>query len=286
MYNIMNKTPQQYTIGIVGLGLIGGSLAKAFQNSGYSVVAVDINAEVIKSAIHNGTIDKGSVHADVLSVADIIFVALYPADAVAFIKNHCSNIKKDCIVIDCCGVKEFVCTELSSIALRHDFIFIGGHPMAGTEKSGFEASTASLFENASFILTPQDGTPHSAVDNASGIIMSAGFSRVVLSTPRNHDKMIAFTSQLPHVIACAYVKSPACPEHKGFSSGSFRDVSRVAHLNANMWAQLFLDNKEQLLSEIDTFTANLTELRNAVACGDFEQLESLLQAACTIKDRV
>jgi prephenate dehydrogenase len=282
----MNETPQDTIIGIVGLGLIGGSLAKALKNSGYSVIGVDINAEVIAAALHAGAIDKGSVNAGVLSVADIIFVALYPADAVAFINNNCSMIKKEAIVIDCCGVKELVCRELNSIALRSGFIFIGGHPMTGTENSGFEASSVSLFDNASFILTPQAGTPKSAIDTASSIIMSAGFGQVVISTPQNHDKMIAFTSQLPHVIACAYVKSPVCPEHKGFSSGSFRDVSRVAHLSATMWAQLFLDNKEQLLSEIDTFTANMNELRNAVENGNFEQLKGLLQAAKEIKDKV
>jgi prephenate dehydrogenase len=282
----MNIPSQQLKISIVGLGLIGGSLAKAFKSCGYNVIGIDINEEVIASALHCGAIDNGSVNADILSGADIIFVALYPTDTIDFIKNNCSFIKKDAIVIDCCGIKEFICNEISRIALTSGFVFIGGHPMAGTEKCGFEASTISLFENSSFILTPQDDTPQFAIDKASSLIMQAGFASIVISTPQNHDKMIAFTSQLPHVIAAAYVKSPVCPAHKGFSAGSFRDVSRVAHLNAPMWAQLFLDNKQQLLSEIDIFASNINELRNAVEASDFEQLCGLLQKAREIKDRV
>jgi prephenate dehydrogenase len=282
----MNVPSQQLKISIVGLGLIGGSLTKAFKSCGHTVFGIDINEEVIASALHCGAIDKGSVNADILSDADIIFVALYPADTIDFIKNNCSYIKKDAIVIDCCGIKELICNEVSKIALQSGFIFIGGHPMAGTEKCGFEASTVSLFENSSFILTPQEDTPQSAIDTASSIIIQAGFARIVISTPQNHDKMIAFTSQLPHVIAVAYVKSPICPAHNGFSAGSFRDVSRVAHLNAPMWAQLFLDNKEQLISEIDIFTSNINELRSAMESGDFDKLCEILQKAREIKDGV
>lgn len=281
-----NTSPSRFRIGIAGLGLIGGSLAMSFKECGCTVYGYDIDAATVARALESGAISRGSTDQAVITGVDILFVALYPDDIVPFLRQTGPLIKKGTLVVDCCGIKGYICGQAEQAAKENGFVFIGGHPMAGTEKNGFSAATSTLFEHASFILTPPDSAPGDAVNLLSGLLRTAGFGKIVITTPKHHDRMIAFTSQLPHVLACAYVKSPSCSGHKGYSAGSFRDVSRVAHINAELWSELFIDNKTELIKEIDILTDNITRIRNAVDAGDRALLSSLLKSARDTKDSV
>jgi prephenate dehydrogenase len=272
-------------IGIAGLGLIGGSLAMAFKHkAGLFVAGFDNNPQTIEAAIKTGAVSTASLNVDVLFDADYIFVALYPEDIIAFIKTNAARFKKGSVVIDCCGVKAYIFDAVSDTAYTNGFYFIGGHPMAGTEKNGFSAANEELFIGASFILTPPTTIPENIINSLSELLILVGFKQIVITSPEHHDRMIAFTSQLPHILSCAYVSSPYCPEHKGFSAGSYRDVSRVANINPPLWAELFIDNKKALCEEIDILINNLLQLRAASADGDITRLTALLTKARTIKD--
>lgn len=274
----------QAVIGVAGLGLIGGSLAKAFKAAGYRVLGFDIDPETARAAKNSGAADQTSSSPKVLEDADCVFVALYPQGVVDFVITNWPSFKKGAVIIDCCGIKSYVCSALFPFSTEKGFPFIGGHPMAGIEQSGFCASDARIFRGASFLMAPAPGVAGDVLEKAEEWVKAAGFGRVVFTTPEKHDAEIAFTSQLPHVIACAYVQSPRCLEHDGFSAGSFRDVSRVAHINPAMWAQLFIDNKEFLCGEINTFIAHLSELRDAVSSADDKLLREILTRARERKD--
>ena len=268
---------------VVGLGIIGGSMAKAVSEyTDCHVIGINRSDEALQKAMECGAIDEiGTV--DSLGKADIIILGVYPEIAVEFIRKNAGKIPKNCIVTDTSGIKSKICPELSAIANEYGFTFIGCHPMAGKEKNGFDVSEATLFRNASCIILPCDA-PQDKVDMLSGFMMKLGFGRVVYTTPEEHDRMISFTSQLPHVIACSYVFSPCCPNHKGFSAGSYRDVSRVANINGVLWSELFIENKQPLLTEIDTFIENMTEIRNAIEKGDRKELAELLNRGKKIKE--
>lgn len=274
-----------HNIVVVGLGLIGGSLAKAFQKySACSVTGIDSNPEVISAALRCGAILRQAEPED-LKNADLLFLCLYPQADIDFLLGHASSLRPGCIVTDVCGIKSFLSPRLAEIAAQHGLTYIGGHPMAGREKGGFANSDADLFLGASYLLLPC-GAPRSAVDLMTAVAVELGFGGTVVTTPEKHDREIAFTSQLPHALACAYVKSPQCPGHAGFSAGSYRDVSRVASINETMWAELFLDNREALTEELDTLIGNLREIRDAVGRHDEEGLRSLLREGRLIKERL
>jgi prephenate dehydrogenase len=270
---------------IVGLGLIGGSLAKAFKKyTDCSVTGIDRNPAVLEEALHCGAIDGIGCEEDIRT-ANLLYLCLYPQADIDFIKEHAALIAPDCVVTDTCGIKSEICAHLPQMAEQHGFSFVGGHPMAGKEKNGFAASDADLFAGASYILVPC-GAPQRAIDLLKEVASLLGFSGTVTAAPSHHDRMIAFTSQLPHVLACAYVSSPLCPEHKGFSAGSYRDVSRVANINEELWSELFIDNQQALVGELDTLIANITNIKNAVAQGDDETLRALLRKSRQIKERL
>ena len=272
-------------IAVAGLGLIGGSLAKALKKyTGCKVTGFDRDSKVLKAALESGAID-GAGNDESLRVADVLYLCLYPQGDIDFINGHLSSVKKKCIVTDTCGIKSSIFPALSRAAEENGFTYVGGHPMAGKEKSGFAASDAELFKGASYILVPGNA-PKSAVGLLKDIALSIGFGGTVETTPGEHDRMIAFTSQLPHVLACAYVMSPQCPKHKGFSAGSYHDVSRVARINEDMWTELFIDNKKALVEELDTLTGSIAEIRDAVAGGDAQKLRELLRKARIIKERL
>ena len=275
-----------FKIGIAGLGLIGGSLAMGLRKAGFRVTGFDIDAASVGAAIETGAADEAATDPRFILDADLILIALYPEDILAFMEQNAGFFKKSAVVIDCCGVKEYITTQLAPLAERYGFCYIGGHPMAGTEQTGFPAAHEGLFRDASFILTPCGSLPDKTYDMVKRVMLSAGFRRIVVTTPAHHDRMIAFTSQLPHVIACAYVSSPRCPQHPGYSAGSYRDVSRVAHINPGLWAELFDDNKAALCEEIDELTRNLARLRAAIAESDRDALTQLLQEARSRKDGV
>ena len=262
-------------IGVIGLGLIGGSMAKAIKEATSHVVyGYDKNSDVIRKALMDNAIDL-SLEANLPS-CDIVIIALYPEASVNFIKENICKLKKDTIVVDCCGIKQWVCQRLFPLANKGNFHFVGGHPMAGTEKWGFDSSRASLFKGASMILTPSPEEKEEVLRVLKDLFLALGFSKVKLSTPEEHDRIIAYTSQLAHVLSGAYVKSPSALAHRGFSAGSFKDMTRVAKLNEDMWCELFMENKEYLREEIDSLIERLTPYSKALKEGDEKSLKELL----------
>lgn len=270
---------------IVGLGLIGGSIAKALkQNTSHRVLGIDVNEDVLLDACSCGAIDgKGSL-AD-LERADLVYLSIYPEDIVKFVNQYGNRLKPGCILTDACGIKGEICSAMEQLSHGAPYEFVAGHPMAGKEQSGFGASDPSIFIGASYILVPGKASPE-AVAVVENLARQMGFGRVVHVTPQEHDRNIAYTSQVPHVLACAYVLSPRCREHQGFSAGSYRDVSRVANINDQLWTRLFLDNRECLVDELDELLRNLTRFRDAVDKGDSDELRDLLKTAAQIKREV
>ena len=263
---------------IVGLGLIGGSIAKALKlHVPCHITGIDQDPAVLVAALAERAIDSISSPED-LPDADLVYLCLYPQAAIDFIQANGHRLRPGCIVTDVCGIKKDICVHMPALARWFGFSFVGGHPMAGREKSGYAASDGCLFENASYIFTPCDA-PREAVDHLKELALKMGFASTVETTPEHHDQMIAFTSQVPHILACAYVSSPQCPQHKGYSAGSYRDVSRVANINETLWTELFLDNAGPLTKELDLLIQNLTSLRDAVAEKDAPRLSALLRHA-------
>ena len=263
-------------VGIVGLGLIGGSMAKANKEAGNTVYAYDINQSTMLAAKLTQSIDAELNNAE-LQKCDIVIISLYPQDTIDYVKSHASSFKKDALVIDCSGIKRYVCNELVEFSKENGFIFIGGHPMAGTQFWGFEHSRASLFKGASMIIAPEGITDIKILEKIKSFFCSIGFADITFTTPQEHDRIIAYTSQLAHVVSNAYVKSPAALERKGFSAGSYKDMTRVAKLNEKMWTELFLENRDYLVNEIDTLISNLQQYSEAIKENDAGKLTQLLR---------
>ena len=270
-------------IGIVGLGLIGGSLAKsAKKNTKYKVFGYDIDKTVVNSAISEKSID-GELTEKSLSTCDYVFIPLYPEAVVDYVEKNAKNFKENAVVIDCAGVKRSVGDACFRIAEENNFSFVGGHPMAGTQFSGFENSKDTMFYNAPFVLTPKENEDILTLANAREVIMALGFGRVSVMTAKKHDKLIAFTSQLAHIVSNAYVKSPSALERKGISAGSYKDLTRVAYLNENMWTELFLENKDNLIFELDYIISELQKYSDAMKNNDFDTLCQLLKEGKEMK---
>ncbi|MDD3693197.1 MAG: prephenate dehydrogenase/arogenate dehydrogenase family protein [Oscillospiraceae bacterium] len=263
-------------IAIVGMGLIGGSLGLALkQRTNYTVIGIDCDSSVIDAVMSSGAADKtGAQH---LNQADLIIIAISPKATVDFLKEHAANLRPGAIVTDVCGVKRQIMKNCVPLCRDRGLYFVGGHPMAGRERGGFANADARLFEDAYYILTPPDGTPGHVLELLKQVAMQIGCAGVTVTTPEQHDKMIAFTSQLPHVLAGAYVNSPNCSGHFGFSAGSYRDVSRVATVDEALWSQLFLLNADNLCFEIDTLISNLKQYRDAVAAGNTQLISEILR---------
>lgn len=270
---------------ICGLGLIGASLAKTLKkNTNHTVLGWNRTESVTEKALHDGVIDKTGDIDSLMAEADITFINFYPEAIVPFILEHKNSFKKDSVVTDSCGIKTKICRAMEKEKL--DFYFIGAHPMAGREVGGYDNSLDNLYDKASFIVTPVDGTPRNKVDALVGLAEGMGFARTVVTTPEHHDEMIAFTSQIAHVLACSYVLSPLAPSHAGYSAGSYRDVSRVARINADMWADLFIDNKEALVKEIDDLVSNLMQFKYNIVNEDSPALKDLMNRANKIKEEI
>ncbi|MBR4360883.1 MAG: prephenate dehydrogenase [Clostridia bacterium] len=270
--------------GIVGLGLIGGSLARSIKfHSDNTVYGTDLSETALLQAKMVKAID-GELTDEILESCDVVLIALYPQAAVEWALARKDRFMPGALVIDCCGVKRYVCDRLFPAFQGTAFTFIGGHPMAGRERSGFSFAQDDLFENASMILAPAPGTDIETIRRAKEIFLSIGFGRVRFTTPREHDEMIAFTSQLAHVVSSAYVKTPLATQHKGFSAGSFRDMTRVARLNETMWTELFLENDDLLLDQIQHLIDRLTEYRDALRDRDEARLRQLLREGREIKE--
>lgn len=263
--------------GIAGLGLIGGSLARALTESGkHEVYGLDRNRSTLLAAKMVEAITDELTEENIGEM-DMIFIALYPQATVDFVRQYADKIKKGAIVTDCGGVKRPICAPCEKLAEENGFIFIGAHPMAGTQFSGFNASRGNLFKNATMIVTPKDNTDIRILEKLRGVLDDAGFGAINFTTPEEHDKVIAFTSQLPHVISNAYVKSHTAVRQKGFSAGSYRDLTRVSKLNEKMWTELFFENKDNLCNEIDFLVERLSEYSAALKADDREALVALLK---------
>ncbi len=262
---------------IVGMGLIGGSFARAFKAmTDWEVYAENRSRDVLKRAEEAGAID-GELTPEILSQCELIIVALYPQRLIEWLEKNAESISKNAVVTDTCGVKQAVCEPCRKIAEKYGFTFIGAHPMAGVEHSGFDHSKADMFQNASMILVPNENTPEQKVKWLESVSREVGFSKIVITTPFEHDRMIAFTSQLAHVVSSAYVQSPCALNHKGFSAGSYRDMTRVATLNEDMWTELFLDNSETLADQVDELVDMLKKYGDAIRSKNAPVLKELLR---------
>jgi len=254
-------------VAVVGLGLIGGSFYKASLRAGLETVGV-----------HHG--DGPEKFAD----ADLVLVCLPPPAIVPWIAAHAAAFRRGAVVVDICGVKEKVMREMTSVP-RDGWTFVGGHPMAGREVAGYENSLADLFDGASMILTPFPETPQSLLDGLKGYFRSVGFARVVVTTPAHHDEMIAFTSQLCHVIATAYSRDPRVRDSIGFSAGSYADMTRIATQNANDWSALYASNRDSLVAVVDGFIGRMTAFREALSSGDVDAVKRLIVEGSEAKKR-
>ncbi len=272
-------------IGIVGLGLIGGSLAKATKkNTNHKVYGFDISETTVKSALKEKSINK-ELTSENLNECDYVFIPLYPEAVKDYLVKNAKNFKENAVVIDCAGVKRCVCEDCFNIAEQNGFTFIGGHPMAGTQFSGYENAKDTMFHNAPFILTPKENEDILTLANAREVIISIGFGRVSVMTAERHDKLIAFTSQLAHIVSNAYVKSPSSTQRKGISAGSYKDLTRVAYLNENMWTELFLQNKDNLIFELDYLIEELKKYSDAMKNNDEATLKQLLKDGREAKEK-
>ena len=272
-------------VGIVGLGLIGGSFAKAYHAAGWEVLAADIDRQMLDFAMLQGAVN-GELTEDALASCDLILIAVYPRAAVEYLQKHGAKIGKKPVVIDCCGTKRVVCEACFPLAEQYGFTYLGGHPMAGTHNSGFKYATATMYHGAPMVLVPADFNNIELLSRVKELLAPAGFGRFSVTTAEKHDEMIAFTSQMAHVVSNAYIKSPTAGSHKGFSAGSYKDLTRVAWLNPQMWAELFLENKDYLMRELNILIENLQKYELAMEQNDLPGLTALLDEGRRRKEEV
>ena len=271
------------TIGIVGLGLIGGSMAKAIKfHTDHAVYGADLNPDTMALAFASGAIDS-ELDGGNLGECGLVLLALPPEALVGWAEANAPKIAKTAVVVDLCGVKRMICDRLRPLAKKHGFSYVGGHPMAGKEHGGFKNATALLFSGASMILTPEGDADAPLLERLKGFFLSLGFGTITYSTPAEHDRIISYTSQLCHITSSAFVKSPTAQTHMGFSAGSFRDLTRVAYLDEDMWTELFLADADFLTGELDTLISHLREYREAIGAGDKDRLRELLREGRELK---
>ena len=273
------------TVGIVGLGLIGGSFAKAYHEAGATVLAWNRSRSVLDFAIMSGAVDA-ELTEDNIAACDLVLIALYPEATIEWFRRMAPHIGAHPVVLDCGGTKRTICAACFPIAQAHGVTFLGGHPMAGTQFSGFKNAKADLFHGAPMVIVPPDFDDVLLFDQVD----CGGTTRTICAAcfpiAQAHDEMIAFPSQMAHVVSNAYIKSPTAAQHKGFSAGSYKDMTRVAWLSPEMWAELFLENKDNLLHELDMFMTHLGEYRDAMARDDLPALTRLLDEGRRRKEEV
>ena len=272
-------------VGIVGLGLIGGSFAWAYHNEGHEVLAFNRTRSVLDFAMLSGAVD-GELTEENVGDCDLVLVTLYPQAAIDYIDRMGPHFGQKPLVMDCCGTKRVVCSACFPIAERDGFTYIGGHPMAGTHNSGFKYAKGSMYKGAPMVIVPPRFDDIELLGRVKELLSPAGFGRISVTTAEKHDLMIAFTSQMAHVVSNAYIKSPTAKIHKGFSAGSYKDLTRVAWLNPPMWAELFMENKDFLLHELELFIASLTQYRDAMVNDDMPELIRLLEEGRRLKEEV
>ena len=272
-----NATFVPNRIGILGLGLMGGSFAKALHAGGAEVYAWNRTRSTLELAMIE-TVD-GELDDETVPTCELIILAGYPQVSTEWLAQMAPLISPGAIVIDVVGVKRSICETCFAIAEDYDWTFVGCHPMAGTQYSGFAHARANMFHRAPLVVVPPAMDDYVRVDvleRLKKLLEPCGFGMFTLSTAEHHDEVIAFTSQLAHVVSNAYVKSPSARVHKGFSAGSYKDLTRVARLNPQMWTELFLEDADFLSSEIGILIDNLQQYKDAIDDGDAERLKSLL----------
>ena len=273
------------TVGILGLGLIGGSLARAYALDGHTVYAAEQNEDMLSFAILSGAV-HGKLDKATIGECDLILLAIYPAGSAEWLAEQAQFIKSDTLVMDCCGIKNEICRRCFPLAEQYGFTFVGGHPMAGTQFSGFKYSRANLFQGAPMVLVPPRFDDMDLLERVKEALSPCGFGSFSVTTAQEHDRLIAFTSQMPHVISNAFIKSPTAAAHKGFSAGSYKDLTRVAWLNATMWAELCMENRENMLFELDSYIQSLQAYKIALETKDLDGLTALLEEGKQRKEEV
>lgn len=273
------------TVGVVGLGLIGGSIAKAYGAKGHTVLAYDTDSSILSFAIMSGGV-SAELTKENLKTCDIVLIAVFPKAATEYLMQNGPYFSKTGIVMDCCGTKEDVCRAGFKAAAENGFTYVGGHPMAGTHHSGYKASDKDLFINAPMVIVPPVYDDIELLDRIKSLLAPLGFGSISVTNAQEHDVTIAFTSQLAHVVSNAYIKSPTAKNHKGISAGSYRDLTRVAWLNPVMWAELFLNNRDNMIFEIDTLVNELVKYKEALENNDRETLEQLLSDGAKLKKEI
>lgn len=273
------------TVGVLGLGLIGGSLARAYAMAGHTVYAHNRNQDMLAFAQLAGAVDAPLTDENIGS-CDLILLAIYPEGSARWLEEKAHLVNPNALVMDCCGVKQLICGRCFPLAERYGFTFMGGHPMAGTQFSGFKYSRANLFQGQPMVLVPPRFDDMDLLDRAKQALAPCGFGSFSVTTAEEHDRMIAFTSQMPHILSNAFIKSPTAASHRGFSAGSYKDLTRVAWLNPQMWAELFLENKQFVLSELNTYIASLQQYQAAIEADDMDTLVQLLEEGKRRKEEV
>lgn len=273
------------TVGILGLGLIGGSFARAYHAADWRVLAFDRDESTLAFAKLSGTVDE-TLTQENISLCDLVLACVCPEAAIASLTALAPYIGEKPVVLDCCGTKRVVCEALFPLAEKYGFTYLGAHPMAGSHHSGFKYSRENLYHNAPMVLVPPTFDNIALLQRVKELLAPAGFGRISVTTAEAHDEMIAFTSQMPHLISNAYIKSPTASAHRGFSAGSYKDMTRVAWLNAPMWAELFLENRDCLLRELDWLIESLSAYRAAMEAEDLPELTRLLEEGKKRKEEV
>lgn len=272
------KLDKNITVLIVGLGLIGGSYAMGLKKRGYKVYAIDTDQEALDYAVNNGIIDKGIAlqDEDLIKEADLCVFALYPHIFTQWIKDNQHKFKPGAVITDVTGVKSCIVYEIQDM-LRPDVEFIAAHPMAGREVYGVKNSDDAIFSGANYIIVPTDKNTFDAIEMCKGLAETLGFARISSLPPNAHDEMIAFVSQLTHVIAMCLMTCSKSEHLVDYTGDSFRDLTRIARINENMWSELFLLNKNALLAQMKKFSDEFENIYGILENGDIEALKKKMR---------
>ena len=272
-------------VGILGLGLIGGSLARAYTKAGHTVYACEQDEDILLFAQLAGAVNC-VLNETTIPTCDLLLLAIYADGSAQWLENNAHLIAAHTLVIDCCGIKKSICDRCFPLADKYGFTFVGGHPMAGSHNSGFKFSRSNLFQGAPIVIVPPRFDDPELYQRVKDCLEPCKFGSFSAITAEEHDKIIAFTSQMPHILSNAYIKSPTALGHKGFSAGSYKDLTRVAWLNPQMWAELFLSNKDNILFELDTYIDGLLKYKNAIEAENADALIALLDEGRKRKEEV
>lgn len=268
---------------VVGLGLIGGSLCKAMKKNTYhTVYGQNRSPEVLEAAMRDIAIDY-KFDGDYSNI-DLVIICLYPEGTEKYLAENAAKMAKNTLITDVCGIKGDFAGRMKKLAADNGLRYVGMHPMAGKEFGGYHNSSADLFQRANFVITADEDSDKEGIEALSSLANELGAGKIVVTSPDEHDKMIAYTSQLAHIVSSAYVKSPEIKVECGFSGGSFQDMTRVATMNENMWTDLFMQNRKHLLYELDTLMDNLKAYSDALRSGDSDKVRELIAEGREMKE--